>query len=404
MKKKILSLGIVAVLIIMLVVLTGCGENTTQNNGEQGTAEEVTEVGKLDLEVQGIWDFSEGLAKVKINDKYGFINTKGEIVIEAKYESASDFSEGLAVVGIPDTEKESTQYYKPEKYGYIDKDGNVVIEPQYEGCSDFKDGKATVKKGIKGAFIDKTGKELTDFKYTHGTGSDGVPLLLGDGLAVVSAIDVGIKTGFFAIIDTNNNYEPIVNQTFGSVEELSSGLIAVKQAESMNKGKYGYIDSKGNLVIDYQYDTAWTFINEMAMVEKDGKVGLINSKGEVIVDFKYPDSNSMMTTDFSKDNNGMISLYDGEQYIYFDKDGNEKIKLEKGISASDFAEGYAKVKKDDKYGYIDTNGKLVIDYQYKSALDFSDGLAYVTKDSDSFEFINNKGKTIIAGKIVKEKE
>ena len=46
MKKKILGLGIVAVLIIMLVVLTGCGEKTTQNNGEEGTAEEVTEVRK----------------------------------------------------------------------------------------------------------------------------------------------------------------------------------------------------------------------------------------------------------------------------------------------------------------------------------------------------------------------
>ena len=102
-----------------------------------------------------------------------------------------------------------------------------------------------------------------------------------------------------------------------------------------------------------------------------------------------------------KSNSLPANLNCGEQYIYFDKDGNEKIKLEKGISGRDFAEGYAKVEKDDKYGYIDNNGKLVIDYQYKSALDFSDGLAYVTKDSDSFEFINNKGKTIIAGKIVK---
>ncbi len=401
MKKKVLSLGIVAILIAMLVLLTGCGENTTQNNGEQGTAEEVTEVGKLDLEVQGVWDFSEGLAKIKMNDKYGFINTKGEIVIEAKYESASNFSEGLAVVGIPDTEKESTQYSKPQKYGYIDKDGNVVIEPQYEGCSDFKDGKATVKKGIKDAFIDKTGKQLTDFIYTHGLGSSSNQQMLGGGLAVVSASDVGIKTGWYTIIDTNNDYKPIVNESFGDVGTLSSGLIAVKQADSTNKGKYGYIDTKGNLVIDYQYDTAYTFINEMAMVEKDGKVGLINSKGEVIVDFKYPDSNNMVTVDFSKDNNGMILLYDGEQEIYFDKDGNEKIKLEKGISGRNFAEGYAKVEKDDKNGYIDANGKLVIDYQYKTALDFSDGLAYVTKDSNSFEFINNKGKTIIAGKIVK---
>lgn len=43
-------------------------------------------------------DFSEGLAAVAQNDKWGFINTQGEIVIPCNYEDAKSFSEGLAKV------------------------------------------------------------------------------------------------------------------------------------------------------------------------------------------------------------------------------------------------------------------------------------------------------------------
>ena len=45
-------------------------------------------------------DFSDGLARVEINDKSGFVNKTGKMVIPCKYEGASDFSEGLASVYI----------------------------------------------------------------------------------------------------------------------------------------------------------------------------------------------------------------------------------------------------------------------------------------------------------------
>ena len=42
--------------------------------------------------------FSEGLAGVEQNEKWGFINTKGEVVIPCIYDEATWFSEGLAKV------------------------------------------------------------------------------------------------------------------------------------------------------------------------------------------------------------------------------------------------------------------------------------------------------------------
>ena len=37
------------------------------------------------------WDFSEGLARVEINGKWGYINKQGESVIPARYDDTGDF-------------------------------------------------------------------------------------------------------------------------------------------------------------------------------------------------------------------------------------------------------------------------------------------------------------------------
>jgi len=44
--------------------------------------------------------FSEGLAGVQINNKWGFINKKGEIIVEPKYDKVFNFERGLALVKI----------------------------------------------------------------------------------------------------------------------------------------------------------------------------------------------------------------------------------------------------------------------------------------------------------------
>jgi outer membrane protein OmpA-like peptidoglycan-associated protein len=61
-----------------------------------------------------VWDFSEGLAKVKKNDKWGYIDNRGEIIIPIIYDDAWIFSDGLAKVK------------KDGRWIYIDKKGICV--------------------------------------------------------------------------------------------------------------------------------------------------------------------------------------------------------------------------------------------------------------------------------------
>ena len=71
-------------------------------------------------------EFSEDLALVQIDGKYGFINEKGDLVIKAQYSSAHDFSEGLARVQVG-----GDKYGQYGKWGFIDQTGQMVIEAQY---------------------------------------------------------------------------------------------------------------------------------------------------------------------------------------------------------------------------------------------------------------------------------
>ncbi len=64
----------------------------------------------IQLQFDGAYSFSEGVALVKMDDKYGYINSEGQVVIKQQYDDAgTGFSEGLVHVKIG------------EKWGYISK-------------------------------------------------------------------------------------------------------------------------------------------------------------------------------------------------------------------------------------------------------------------------------------------
>ena len=130
---------------------------------------------QLDKENGEIWnsgddnlfDFSEGFAVVHFNDSAGFsasfINKNGERISSLLYRRANKFSDGMASVLLND------------KWGFIDTTGNIVIQPQYDVCSDFSEGLAPVYLDVEETgymfsshstqgFIDKTGTTVIPFQ------------------------------------------------------------------------------------------------------------------------------------------------------------------------------------------------------------------------------------------------
>ncbi|MGE5458827.1 MAG: WG repeat-containing protein, partial [Methanobacterium sp.] len=105
-------------------------------------------------------EFREGLAAVMMVDsgKWGFIDTKGKMVIQPQYTDVGGFSEGLSWVRIGE--------YGNSSCGYIDKTGKLVIQPQYDYAGGFTNGQAIVQFYENGKFIerhiDKNGRKIID--------------------------------------------------------------------------------------------------------------------------------------------------------------------------------------------------------------------------------------------------
>ncbi len=112
-----------------------------------------------ELELYGyyekVFNFSDGLACVVKNNKYGFINRNGEWAIKPAFIMCGSFSNGLA----PALDE------KTRKWGYINKKGSWVIEPEFSKAKDFSEGMAAVWKDFKWGFVDVYGKFVIPLQY-----------------------------------------------------------------------------------------------------------------------------------------------------------------------------------------------------------------------------------------------
>ena len=145
---------------------------------------------------------------------------------------------------------------------------------------------------------------------------------------------------------------------FDGVGSFNEGFAAVQK-----DGKWGYINTKGEQIVECKFDYVSDFKDGLAIVEKDDKYGCINTKGEQIVECKFDD-------------------------------------------ACDFNEGFAWVKKDGKWGRINTKGCFVIFDESKNeievfdkAIDRSNNTFYLSRLGDKFGLLDENFSVVIKNSI-----
>ena len=186
--------------------------------------------------------------------KWGYSDTLGKSVIAYKWDTASVFSENLAVVGMNG------------RYGYIDRKGTEVIPLKYDVAKDFSDNLALVKVDGKCGFINNTGEELIPLKYDN-------DITFVNGLALVT---VDGKYGFI-----NKSGEEIIPLKYDNATTFTDGL-----AEVEIDGKIGVIDTADNIVVAFQYKELKYLIGEWALTKvnmntDENKVFSINGSFEI---------------------------------------------------------------------------------------------------------------------------
>ncbi len=159
-------------------------------------------------------------------------------------------------------------------------------------------------------------------------------------------------------------------------------------------GKWGFINSAGQMVISPQYDNCfYQFSEDLVPVEVSNKWGYIDRDGRFVIPPQHDSAQSF------KDGLAAVSIgepFEGQcKYGYIDKSGRYVLELNESFSYCGFSDGLMKVKKGMKWGYIDTKGNWAIPHEFMDADDFSSGLAGVRLDEKVAGYINTKGEWVI---------
>lgn len=334
-------------------------------------------------------DFSCSLAPVNIDNKWGFINTKGELVIKPTYDNPIEtpkFSNGLCAMRDPSS----------NKWGFIDTSGNIIVpfnlynnqnpftgainityfpadasgkkqarqslftvagiivldaaptDPEYKTY--FKEGMARIRKNGKYGYMNELGLVQVDYKYQEMHD-------FSDGMAAVKS---GGKWGF---IDKTGEEKIPLAYTM-EPKDFSCGRAFVQGKNS----KWGVIDFSNNLICQPVFEETGKFAGGYALVkQRDGDYGdtyysIIDTTGKIIKSFKDKEAIGFKS-----------GFYEG---------------MAIGV---DYGKGM---------GFIDTNGKKVIDFTFSLLRPFNNGLAYAEKEDSKTNqlvkgFIDKTGKFVI---------
>ena len=238
------------------------------NNIEKAmTKEEADELAKKywngDGHYYGKYDWRDdfifnGLIKVKLDGKYGFINKDGEEIIPCKYEDADNFPDGLVKVK------------SAEGWGFVNENGEEIVPCKYEEVNNFLDGPFLVQSKYGWGFVNEDGEEIIPCKYEEAD-------RFSDGLARVQS-----KKGWGFV---NKDGEEIIPCKYKDADAFSDGLARVHSKEG-----WGFINKDGEEIIPCKYKYADAFSDGLARVQSKEGWGFVNEDGEEIIPCKYEDA------------------------------------------------------------------------------------------------------------------
>ncbi|MBW2960571.1 WG repeat-containing protein [Mesonia aestuariivivens] len=224
----------------------------------------------------------------------------------------------------------------------------------------------------------------------------------------------------------------LVPLKFDSIQIMSSRYFDVKKDE-----KWGVHDTeKHKIIIPFEYDhfdycSGCEKKSDYFYAEKDGKWGVINLKNKVLVPFNYEYVHSNIRSDewvaaFRKDGKNVIinipqqKEYKAPEYDRFqienghliaaktidnqrfygviNRNGKEVVPFQYSAiynSYSSFQSGpYLSIKKDEKFGIIDTLGNVIIPPTYKRQLRVQDHY-FISRENGKVGVLNQENKQVL---------
>jgi hypothetical protein len=298
-------------------------------------------------------------------EKVGYVNARSRLMIRPKFDG-----------GVGYFNQDLTPVLSGRSWGFIDVAGQWIIAPKFLTAEEFKEDLAAVSLPVRGSrkfgFIDRAGKLVIPAVYAQvGTFSEGMAPAKSAGL-----------WGYL-----NPSGQWAIPLKFEEAQDFSEKLAAVKV-----NGLWGYVDRHGLFFIQPQFADAKVFHDGRAPVKVGERWGYIDTKGQWVIE------PSFITAGVFSD--GLAAVNDSG---YIDTDGRVVVKAGRFGHAHDFSEGLAAVQqyysnkyKIGKWGYIDRQGRWVIQPRFEIAKDFTGGMARVSKDKNNTQrgYIHHDGNLV----------
>ena len=334
--------------------------------------------------------FSEGLAAVKKDGKWGYIDETGKTVIPFEYDYAFPFSEGLAVVAKYGTSHLDEKYTEHNIAGddcyywyVIDSKNNKKLLTYPSSTYNYE-----TKESIDFEQPVYTFVEVMEEILTYAM----VPPEYHNGYLVMNAY---LSEAWSSLIfDKNGDYYKQVNNS-SSVKD--SALLPYYKFNENSfvfadsyEGKVCYIDANGNIALTIggngkHITGAYPFNQGIAVYyDKDvDSYGFIDKSGNIIISPQY-DSFYYSTDNFQVFVDNIASV-ENKNGIYggIDKTGKTVIPFEYQV-LKNFHEGLAVAQKNGKYGVIDTNNNVIVPFEYDNLSGYSDGVCVAVQNGNAF--------------------
>lgn len=265
-------------------------------------------------------------------------------------------------------------------WGYVTNTGKYLVNPSFETAGFFHCGLARIVKDGKVGYINTKGKIVITPKYEDGTDfTEGRAFVVMEGESPVC-------------INTSGKIQYTCPDWADRVSVYKDGIATVATFNN----EIAYMDKTGKEFFS-RANNGYSFSEGLAWRQDTTSTGYIDTKGRLIFELPQGKMSAFYTNDHSNSSfrDGMAAVKgENNKYGYIDKNGNLLIDFE-FEEANHFSEGVALVKIGGKYGFIDKKGEFVINPQFISARSFQGGLAAI-KLGSSWGYVNHSGTIAIS--------
>lgn len=269
----------------------------------------------------------------------------------------------------PTDSNEIMPAFDGEHWGYTNKTGGVVLDFIYDSVTPFS-SKSHAVVSYNGTYYN-----ILANGDRYGVDDGKIYEKMEDVSGVYANRIIGKRNGTYSYF--NYDFEPIAEKhQYDEITVNNNGCAAVRMGD-----KWGIISDSGNLVVDFILDEVavnslgCVFAGNRAMVKENGSWYLIDNTGKHITEDTYADAKA-------PEGNGYIAVADSDgKWGYVDRNGNLVIDFQYW-NAKSFSNYLGAVQVSNNWGYISQRNELVIQDYFEEAEPFHNGVAQVRNIGD----------------------